>query len=251
MKYPEFIIISAYKAGTTAMWYNLDKHPKIHMAKKKESVEMNFWGLQFYKKGHDWYKSFFEDDYICGEKTPGYYLSKKSIRQIHKHIPKCKIIMCVRNPVDRAYSHYQMNYKTAASQSNFTYQLFQRRYARAGKYFTLLENNVLPFFDKSQLYVIVMEHMKKNTSEEMKKVFEFIGVEDLNFSSKEIDPIIRKNKTRNETVKINRNENFYRVWSRHKEKLTGPMRKQLIDYYRPFNRQLYEFLGYKIKEWDK
>ena len=68
MKYPEFIIVSAYKAGSTALWYNLHKHPKIHMAKKKESVEMNFWKLQFYKRGHDWYKSFFPDEYICGER---------------------------------------------------------------------------------------------------------------------------------------------------------------------------------------
>lgn len=251
MKYPEFIIVSAYKAGTTALWYNLDKHPKIHMAKKKDAVEMNFWKLQFYKRGHDYYKSFFPDGYVCGEKTPGYSLSKASMREIYRYIPECKIIMCVRHPVDRAYSQFQMNYKRNASPRNFTRSLFNRRYARAGKYFLLLKNNIFPFFDESQIYIVVSEYMKKNTTEEMRKLFDFIGVEDLGFPTREIDPILRRNKTRDETVKENRSEKFYRVWTRHPDTLPNPFREEFLNFYKPFNKQLFDYLGYEIKEWNK
>ena len=250
MKYPEFIIVSAYKAGSTALWCNLHKHPKIHMAKKKEAVEMNFWGLQFYKKGHDYYKSFFPDEYICGEKTPGYYLSKKSMRSIYNFIPDCKIILAVRHPVDRAFSHFQMNFKKA-SPAAFTKELFMKRYSRAGKYFTLMENNIFPFFDKSQVYVVVMENMKKNTTDEMKKLFEFIGVEDLGYPSKEIDPLLRKNRTRNQDVKLSQSQKFYRVWSRYPTKLTGRLRNELLEFYKTDNEKLFDFLGYEVEEWKK
>lgn len=251
MKYPDFIIISAFKAGTSALWYNLNKHPKIHMAKKKESIEMNFWKSTFYKKGHDWYKSFFKDNLIGGEKTPGYYMSKASMREIYNFIPDCKIILCVRHPVDRAYSQFQMNFKSSATPSNFTMDLFKKRYARDGKYFFHLKKNVMPFFDDSQIYVVVMEKMKSNTTKEMKKLFKFLGVEDLNLPSKKIYEILRQDRTRNEDVALSLTENFYRVWDRHKGKLSGEMRTELLNFYKPYNQELFDYIGYEIKEWRK
>lgn len=251
MKYPDFIIISAYKAGTSALWYNLNKHPKIHMAKKKEGIEMHFWKSTFYKRGHDWYKSFFKDGFLGGEKSPEYYMSKTSMREISKYIPECKIILCVRNPVDRAYSHFQMNYKTNANPSNFTKDLFHKRYAKAGKYFTHLNSKVRPFFDDSQIYVVVMEDMKNNTTKEMRKLFDFLGVEDLALPSKKINGILRKNKTRDEDVALSLEENFYRVWDRHKGKVSGEMRSYMLDFFKPFNKQLFKYIGREIKEWNK
>jgi len=253
MKFPEFIIAGVFKGGSTALWYNLDKHPKIHMAVKKESIEMNFWASRFKHKEHDWYKEFFPDGYICGEKTPGYYMSKHSMRQIHENIPNCKIILCLRNPVDRAYSHYQMHRSGRRKQSTpsvFNIEVF-KRYANAGRYWPHIENNILPFFDKEQIFICVMEEMKQDISKKMGEVFEFIGVDDLGFPPKIIDPILRKHRTRHEDIEVSRGENFYRVWSNHPLILTGDLRKQLIEYYRIENKKLFKYFGYEIKEWMK
>ena len=220
MKFPEFIISGVHKGGSTALWYNLDKHPKIHMAVKKESIEMNYWASRFKKRGSDWYKSFFPDEYICGEKSPGYHMSKGSMRQIYKNIPDCKIILCLRNPVDRAYSHYQMH-KTGGRKNStspvFNMNVFMK-YSTEGKYWYHIENNILPFFDETQILICDMEEMKNDSTKKMKEVFEFIGVYDLNLPSKEVDPILRKNRTRKEDIELSRSEKFYRVWTRHQEK---------------------------------
>jgi len=253
MKFPEFIIAGVHKGGSTALWYNLDKHPKIHMAVKKESVEMNYWASRFRKRGNDWYKEFFPTGYICGEKSPGYHMSRNSMRQIHKNIPNCKIILCLRNPIDRAYSHYQMHSK--GGKKNVTPRVFDmnvfRKYAAEGKYWNHIENNILPFFDEKQIFICVMEEMKKDITKKMTEVFKFVGVDDLNFPLKIIDPILRRNRTRSEDIKLSRSEKFYRVWSNHQLKLSGNIRNKILEFYRPSNEKLFEYLEYEIKEWNK
>jgi len=249
MKFPNIIIIGAAKCGTTAMWYNLNKHPDISMAlKSSTSVEMNFWKSNTWKKGIDWYCSHFENlnTPYNGEKSTGYYMSKSSMRQIKKYIPDVKLILCTRNPVDRAFSNFQMNRK-AGRVTNFERSI--DRYFNAGKYITHIENSVLEFFDKDSLFVSVAEHMKNDPTSEMKRVFDFIGVDDLNLPKKVVDGALLKHRTRLEDVKLNMEEQFYRVWSKHTEKLTGKIRKQLLMRYKPFNEKLYNFLGYEIEEW--
>jgi hypothetical protein len=180
-------------------------------------------------------------------------MSKPSMRQIHKFIPDCKIILCVRNPVDRAYSHYQMHRsgrKKHSTPSVFSIEVF-KKYANAGRYWPHIEKNILPFFDKEQIFICVMEEMKQDVSKKMGEVFEFIGVDDLGFPPKIIDPILRRHRTRHEDIALSRSENFYRVWDRHPLRLTGNLRKESIKFYKPQNEKLFDFLGYEIKEWTR
>lgn len=249
MKLPNLVIVGAAKCGTTALWYNLDKHPDVSMAlKSKASVEMNFWAGTKYKKGIEWYKERFEDTKIRGEKTVEYIMRGRSFKLMQRFIPDTKLILCVRNPVDRAYSNHQMHKKAGRSNS-FTFENSVRRYSTTGKYMNLIEKNILPHFDKEQLYVCVTERMKDNPNEEMKKVFSFLNVDDLDYPKKIIDGVLLKNRSRLEDVAKNKKEKYYRVWSKHQDKLTGPLRNQLLKYYEPFNDRLFDFLGYKIEEW--
>ena len=96
-----------------------------------------------------------------------------------------------------------------------------------------------------------MEEMKKDITKKMAEVFEFIGVDDLGFPPKMIDPILRRDRTRYEDIKLSRSEKFYRVWNNHPLTLSGKFRKELIQFYKPQNEKLFEFLGYKIKEWTR
>ena len=93
--------------------------------------------------------------------------------------------------------------------------------------------------------------MKEDPTTEMKKIFQFLEVDDLDLPKKEIDPILRKHRTRKEDIILNRKEQFYRVWSRYNQKMSSVLRKELLEYYRPHNKMLFDFIGYKIKEWDK
>jgi hypothetical protein len=251
MKFPEIIIIGSAKCGTTALWYNLDKHPEISMAcKTKESVEFNFWRGPCWRKGIDWYKSKFEDGMICGEKSVLYLNKKGSMNDIHLNIPDVKLFACLRHPVDRAYSQWQMN-NLNGKVGSFTFSLFKSRYSNIGHYYDNIKDNVLPYFDKKQLHICICEYMKKNPTVEMKKVFDFIGVSDLNLPKKVIYPILREKRTRQEDIILNRKEKFYRVWSRHKQKIRGSLRQDLLEYYKPHNERFFEFLGYEIGEWNK
>ncbi|MCF8019800.1 MAG: sulfotransferase domain-containing protein [Vallitaleaceae bacterium] len=251
MKFPEFVIIGAPKCGTTALWYNIDKHPKISMATKtKSSVEIHFWGSRQWKKGFDWYKRLFEDGKMCGEKSVEYWSTTRSMRLMKQHIPNTKFILCIRNPVDRAYSNFQMNARTNKS-LEFTFPIFKSRYANQGYYFKHIKNNVLKFFDKDQLHICIQERMKNNITEEMKKVFDFLEVEDLNYKGKEIEPILTATRTRMEDVSLSRSEKTYRIWSRYKGLPPCKLRNDLLEYYKPFNDKLFKFLGYEIKEWNR
>ncbi len=250
MKFPNFIIIGATKCGTTALWYNLDKHPDIYMAPKGASIEMNFWAGRKWKEGFDWYKRKFKYDKISGEKTAGYFANTKALKLMSENIPDVKLFFCIRNPVDRAYSNFQMN-KKANKITNFNFNVFKKRYGPTGKYINHIQNRILKYFTKDQLHICILETMKKNMTEEMGKAFSFLGVEDLNLPCKIIPGQLLKKRTRQEDIELNHKEKFYRVWSKHTEQLTVPLRNEMLEYYKPYNEKLFDFLGYEIEEWKK
>jgi len=252
MSFPDFIITGSAKCGTTALWYNLDKHPFIDMAVKNgTSVEMNFWRSRCWNKGKDWYKKQFKGKKLNGEKSISYFFNKDSMRAIKNNIPNVKLLICLRHPVDRAFSNYQMNQRAGKINQKFTYGLFTQRYAKGGKYFNQIKNKILKFFDRNQVHICVMEWMKRDPTTEMKKVFKFLGVPDLGFPAKEIGGELLKNHSRQQDIKKNRQEEFYRVWSKFTKRLNGNLRHQILNYYKPFNQDLFDFLGYRIEEWTR
>lgn len=250
MKFPDFIIIGAAKCGTTPLWYNLDKHLDITMGPRNSErgkVEMYFWGTSNYTdKGIDWYKKKF-DGKVSGEKTPKYHTSKLAISQMKKHIPNVKLIMCVRHPAERAYSNWKMNLKGGKAPSVFTYNLFTRRYAGLGKYIVNLERNVLSIFPKKQLHICVTEWMKKNTVEEMNKIYDFLGIPRQDIERRVVK--IETNLPGPELMKKVRAETWYRTWDQYSKTVQGKLRKQINAYYKNHNEKLFNFLGYEIPEW--
>tara|TARA_B100000886_G_scaffold181021_1_gene124144 strand:- start:5394 stop:5780 length:387 start_codon:yes stop_codon:yes gene_type:complete len=109
----DFIIIGAQKSGTTSIYNNLIDHPKISLQSElnPELSEIHFFDKNW-KKGINWYKSKLNyDKEIVGEKTPSLlYLSHTFplIQQVNPHV---KLIVILRNPIDRAFSNYKMHKK--------------------------------------------------------------------------------------------------------------------------------------------
>jgi len=250
MKFPDFIIIGAAKCGTTPLWFNIDKHPDITMAPRDPGkTEMYFWGTKNYKnRGIDWYKRKFSGK-ISGEKTPSYYANKRAIVQMKQHIPDVKLILCVRHPVERAYSNYKMNKKSGKISGEFSIYRLKKIYGQPGKYIKFLNKNVLSLFDKSQLHICITEWMKKDTVEEMNKIYDFLNLDRVEIERKVVDVGKTYIKPASKNMKVRRQETWYRVWDQYSETVTGKLRKQGLEYFKESNELLFDFLGYEIKEW--
>ena len=126
---PNFIIIGAQKCGTTSLYRNLIKHPHIASALRKE---VYYFDLKFGKKNTVWYKAYFPTVFytycmekirghklLTGEATPNYIFNPHSPKRVAHLLPQIKLIVMLRNPVDRAYSHYNMMVKKGLEQLSF------------------------------------------------------------------------------------------------------------------------------------
>jgi tetratricopeptide (TPR) repeat protein len=109
---PNFIIIGTVKGGTTSLYSYLTKHPLILPAIRKE---IYFWNdKRSFDRGLDWYYSHFPEistNQICnsGEASPNYLLSPHAGERLAQVFPQTKLILLLRNPIDRAVSHHYMN----------------------------------------------------------------------------------------------------------------------------------------------
>jgi len=153
MKYPSFFVVGAAKAGTSSLYFYLKQHPEIYMSPIKETFyfctdirEKNFktpfkiknnWDIHSYlnqSKLEEKHLAYIEEweDYIqlfreannenaIGEVCNGYLYSKVTAGNIISKIPNGKIIMILRNPIERAFSHFLMDLRDGRQNNrNFT-----------------------------------------------------------------------------------------------------------------------------------
>ena len=105
MPLPDFVVIGAQKAGTTSLYRMLRKHPQVHMPRTKELHYFDF----HYERGPEWYAAQFRPgrwERRRGEATPNYMWGPLARQRLIADLPSARIIAILRNPVDRAYSHY-------------------------------------------------------------------------------------------------------------------------------------------------
>lgn len=105
MKLPGFIIIGAQRCGTTSLYNYLIDHPGVGAATRKE---VHYFDL-YYDKGLDWYLTNFperEAAAVTGEASPYYLFHPHAPRRVWQTMPHVKLIVLLRDPVDRAFSHF-------------------------------------------------------------------------------------------------------------------------------------------------
>lgn len=234
---PNFLIAGVQRGGTTSINRMLNQHPDLFVFRK----EIHFFD-KHYRKGIDWYKKHFKGikGGLCGEKTPEYIYFEECLRRIKIHRPEMKFIVSLRDPVDRAVSYCKANrelrglpagvqftrgLKKLCCKPTFTnydsYHFIQR-----GRYYEQLQT-FFRYFDRSQLHIIIFERFKKSPVKEIKKVFDFLEVDQ---------------------VKINKVEiNFTRKDNDNEQKLRILLNTHYI--YHADNKKLFNLLGYEIKEW--
>ena len=105
MRLPDFLGVGTQKGGTTYLYELLKRHPQVFLAEPKEQ---HFFSLHW-QRGADWYRSQFaseQESQICGEITPYYLFHPEAPARIQSLLPNVKLIVLLRDPVERALSQY-------------------------------------------------------------------------------------------------------------------------------------------------
>lgn len=109
---PDFMIIGAQKSATTTLFYYLNKHPKLAGSWPKE---MHFFSKYMYHgKDMAWYRKHFtslKKKPLFFEASPGYIYNESVAQELKRHFPTIKLILILRNPINRAFSAWNMYQK--------------------------------------------------------------------------------------------------------------------------------------------
>ena len=243
---PNFLIIGQAKCGTTSLYTYLTQHPQILPPIRRE---INFWNREStYSKGINWYLAHFpsvasEEKLITGEATTTYLDSYKAAQRLFQFFPNTKLIILLRNPVERVFSHYYMNShrygwdnrslkEAIFSELDILSQepkvdLHSQVYATNGFYITrstYIESvrQWMEIFPKEQFLILKSEDFFANPETTVNQVFQFLGVEPYQLQEYR-----------------NQNKGNY-------PSVSQSISKTLSDYFRPYNQQLEEYLDRKF-----
>lgn len=187
MRFPDFVIIGAAKSGTTTLYQYLCRHPQVYMSTPKEPEF--FARDEVYSLGSEWYASLFEQakpDQICGEASTKYTNSDypKSAERLAQLVSNPKLIYVMRNPTERAYSHYVQRIKTGQNtrtQLEIT-RTFEEAIAqedfllKSGIYIEQIEN-YLRFFPKESFLFLLMEDLIESPQDVLRQTCSFLGID--------------------------------------------------------------------------
>jgi len=239
---PNFLIIGQAKCGTTSLYGYLTQHLHILPALTKE---IYFWNnLSYFSRGLDWYLAYFPpicigQNFITGEATPLYFDSSEAAQRLVQIFPQMKLIVLLRNPVNRAISQYYMNFRRRDEERNLETAFFseleiltQKREVELDKLYYLPPgiyiNSIsrwMEIFPKEQFLILQSEDFFADPATTVNQVFQFLEVEPYQ-------------------LKEYRNKNQGRY-----PPISNSIRRTLIDYFRPYNQKLEEYLDRKF-HWD-
>tara|TARA_B100000886_G_scaffold210491_1_gene145700 strand:- start:637 stop:1485 length:849 start_codon:yes stop_codon:yes gene_type:complete len=192
-------IVGAPKTGTTSLYYYLNQHTNVCMSSIKEpnffsAKEVNslFYKSQIVDDINEYHKLFSQNKkQIIGEASVSYLFFNEVPNRIYKYNPKAKIIILLRNPIERALSHYLMDFRLGFCSENFEdiiaqpeiFPQYHQQYLELGNYFLQLKR-YLNVFNENQLSIVFYDDLKSNSQKVMKHIFSFLEIEfqDLDYS---------------------------------------------------------------------
>lgn len=182
LRMPDFLGIGAQKAGTTWLHQNLQHHPDFYFP--PHIKEIRFFDARFYMSPAQ-YAAFFEPagPRVTGDITPGYgALPISRIRFVRKLIPDARLILILRNPIERAWSHALMDLVDTKQRRfedveawEFRAHFDSRSARRNGAYISMLDN-WLHVYPEEQLLVAFFEDIRDHPQELLTRVFRHLGV---------------------------------------------------------------------------
>jgi len=257
---PSFIIIGFPRCGTTSLYNYLIQHPSVAPPLKKEIF---FFGANF-EKGINWYKRYFptllykyqirkhfRNYFLTGEGSATYIHHPLASDRIKKTIPQAKLIVMLRNPIDRAYSQYfkivnigreNLSFEDAIeieskriegewekminNKNYYSMDYHNYSYLSSGIYVDKLKG-WLNSFPKNQILILKSEDFYNDPSSIFKTTLKFLNLP-------------------NWELQKYKKYNYYD----NKPPLHPTIRKKLVDYFKPHNERLNKLLGRNFG-WDE
>jgi hypothetical protein len=241
---PDFLIIGAQKAGTTALYAYLRRHPAITGPSWKEVSYFD----RHYGRGAAWYRGNFPNRVrargkLVGEASPSYIFHPLGPERVKALVPEARLVALVRNPVDRALSHYHHEValgreplrfedaldaeedrlrgeeeRLAADLNYFSRAWWSHAYKSRGRYAEQLER-WLAVFPREQLLILPSEDLGGEPERTHARVLDFLG------------------------AAPHRLDAYPRVYERQYEAMSPETRERLAAELEAPNRRLYELLG--------
>jgi hypothetical protein len=199
-RFPNFFIVGAPKAGTTTLYRYLERHPQVFMSSIKEPsyfAHTDILAQQLYYKIEpvsDWeeYLELFSTANgatAIGEASVSYLFYPDAAKKLHNAFPAARIVILLRDPVERAWSHYLMDYKLNLVTKSFDEiisgnrnSLYYQQYVKLGLYAKQVEM-YLNLFGKEQVFIGLHDELKRDYDGLVKKVCSFLNVEPLTFNN--------------------------------------------------------------------
>lgn len=198
MPLPNFFIVGTPKAGTTSLYYYLEQHPDIFMSPIKETnyfsyEEIKAQGL-FYNEEHIDSISKYEEQFkdaqnkkAIGEASVSYLYYPDVPSKIKKFNPESRIIIVLRNPVDRGFSHYLMDRRlgfVSLSYEDIVWRkskhpqahLYYQQYVMLGQYYEQIKR-YLDAFGEQQVKILFYDDIVKDMDKVIKELYEFLNVD--------------------------------------------------------------------------
>ncbi len=250
---PDFLVIGAQRSGSSSLFRYLHLHPQIRWARMKEVHYFD----RHYARGERWYRAQFPISlgaraWLAGDASPYYMVHPQVPARAATMLPNARLIAILRNPVDRAYSHYQHvvrrghtdlsfedalefeqqvageEMKRLAADPTYRSQLHEwHSYVARGQYAEHLER-WLKHFPRDRLHVVVSEHMFADPNVVLPEVARFLGLPPHSVENPE-ELVVR---------------------GTYASPMNDSTRAQLVEHFRPHNRRLEQLLGREVG-WDR
>lgn len=232
MKTPNFLIPGASRSGTTSLYYYLRSHPDVFMPEKKE--------LRYFDRNDNFgdQRAYLENfkcsngEKIVGESSPPYFYNfvidedgnytfdfETPAERISEFNSDMKILITLRNPVDRAYSQYWKNRNNNSSNEGKSYLQVCKEEAEGDKiieerdqcflYKNKYSIHLKPWFENfpdDQLKIIIFEEWIQNREEVLEEICEFLGVD----SNYDFSDVLNEEKNSSRIYRSRLFKHFYR-----------------------------------------
>jgi hypothetical protein len=188
---PDFLIIGAMRSGTSSLARYLRAHPSICLATRKE---VHFFDRNF-DRGTEWYVSHFpcaHPGHLTGEATQTYLFDEEALDRMASVVPDARLIVLLRHPIERAYSHYWLNRARGREPLDFgaavqaepervdrggLNERFWYSYLGRGRYARQL-TAVTERYSRDQLLVHLFEDLRDSPAATYASICRFLGIED-------------------------------------------------------------------------
>jgi hypothetical protein len=193
VKFPNLFIIGAMKAGTSSLHQYLDQHPDIFMSRMKEpqyfaphrTRQGAAWGqgMPFPARGLDWYLDLFRDAgsaRYAGESSVSYTAVPEiagAERRIFEFNPNARLIYIMRDPVERAISHYWHFVVDGREDLPLLRAVRQRETYVARSDYALQLRPYLDLFGPAKVFTLTLEDFERRPCSVLQQVFQWLGLD--------------------------------------------------------------------------